>query len=386
VDDRRRAGARDRRTLARAIVVKCDLAIVGGGPVGLAVAIEAARAGLHAVVLERSRGIVDKACGEGLMPHGVARLQALGVDLPAWGVHPFRGIRYVDDDVVAQADFRSPALGVRRTALEEALRTRLASLGGELRTGAEVRGWRQDGDKVVVDDLEARWLVAADGLHSRVRKEAGFAVRVGDRRRMGMRRHFHVRPWSPYVEVHWTDGIEAYVTPTGPDRVGVALLWGGGDKGNYDRFLARFPALAEKLGPPETEVRGAGPFDVTVDAQVRGRVLLVGDAAGYVDAITGEGVALGLTSAQALIATLENPAAWTATWRRVTRRHRQLTRVLLAIADRPMLRRQMIRAFLRHPALFESLLAYNSEPTPRGWELGEARRSAGAAVPLPPRP
>jgi len=361
--------------------VKCDLAIVGGGPVGLAVAIEAAHAGLHAVVLERCRDIVDKACGEGLMPHGVARLKALGVDVPSWGVHPFRGIRYVDGDVVAQADFGSPALGVRRTALEEALRARLASLGGELRTGMEVRSWRQDDDKVVVEDVEARWLVAADGLHSRIRKDAGFTVRVGGRRRMGMRRHFRVRPWSPYVEVHWTDGVEAYVTPTGPDRVGVALLWGGGEKADYDRFLARFPSLAERLGPAETEVRGAGPFDVSVDTQVRGRVFLVGDAAGYVDAITGEGVALGLTSAQALISTLSNPGAWTATWRRITRRHRQLTRVLLTIADRPMVRRSMIRAFQRSPALFEWLLAYNSDAlAPRA-----ATRSDVGVVPLPPR-
>jgi flavin-dependent dehydrogenase len=342
--------------------VKCDVAIVGGGPVGLAVGIEAARAGLHAVVLERCRGIVDKACGEGLMPHGVARLQALGVTIPSWGVHPFRGIRYVDGDVVAEADFDSPALGVRRTALEEALRARLASLGGELRLGEEVRAWRQDDEGVLVGDLEARWLVAADGLHSRVRKEAGFTVRVGTRRRMGMRRHFRVRPWSPCVEVHWTDGLEAYVTPAGPELVGVALLWGGDEKGDYDRFLSRFPALVERLGAPETEVRGAGPFDVRVDAQVRGRVFLVGDAAGYVDAITGEGVALGLTSAQALVATLERPEAWTATWRSITRRHRQLTHALLAIADRPALRRQMIRAFRRHPAIFRSLLAYNSEP------------------------
>lgn len=345
--------------------MKCDVAIVGGGPVGLAVGIEAARAGLHAVVFERCRGIVDKACGEGLMPHGVARLDALGVTIPSWGVHSFRGIRYVDGDVVAQADFDSPALGVRRTALEEALRARFAALGGELRTGEEVRGWTQDEDKVAIGDLEARWLVAADGLHSRVRKDAGFTVRIGARRRMGMRRHFHVRPWSPYVEVHWTDGLEAYVTPAGPERVGVALLWGGHEKGDYDRFLSRFPALLEKLGQPETEVRGAGPFDVSVDAQVRGRVFLVGDAGGYVDAITGEGVALGLTEALALVATLDRPEAWTATWRSITRRHRQLTRLLLAIADRPALRHRMVRAFQRHPALFRSLLAYNSEPVPQ---------------------
>ncbi len=313
------------------------------------------------------------------MPHGVARLESSrrrqsprGARIPSTGSATSTATSWLE------ADFRSPGLGVRRTALEEALRARLESLGGELRTGTDVHTWRQDEHRVVVDDIEARWLVAADGLHSRVRKEAGFRVRVGPRRRMGMRRHFRVRPWSPYVEVHWTDGLEAYVTPAGPERVGVALLWRGDEKGEYDRFLARFPALLAKLGPPETEVRGAGPFDVTVDAQVRGRVLLVGDAAGYVDALTGEGVALGLHSAQALIATLERPESWTATWRAITRRHRQLTRVLLAIADRPALRRQMIRAFRRHPSLFASLLAFNSEP--RTAHAGSPGRVATVSV------
>jgi flavin-dependent dehydrogenase len=241
-------------------------------------------------------------------------------------------------------------------------------LGGELRTGTEAHTWRQDERGVVVDDVEATWLVAADGLHSRVRKEAGFTVRVGARRRMGMRRHFTVRPWSPYVEVHWSDGLEAYVTPAGPDRVGVALLTR--EKGDYDRFLGHFPDLVARLGPAETEVRGAGPFDVSVDGQVRGRLLLVGDAAGYVDALTGEGVALGLTSAAALVHTLvrERPEEWTATWRSITRRHRRLTGVLLAVADRPWLRRAMVRAFRRSPSLFASLLALNGEPPPAEME------------------
>ena len=107
--------------------MKVDVAIAGGGPAGLAVALEAARRGLSALVIERMTGAVDKACGEGLMPAGVARLAGLGVDPPGM---PFRGIRYVDGDCVAQADFvEGPGRGVRRLALSAALQARVAALG-----------------------------------------------------------------------------------------------------------------------------------------------------------------------------------------------------------------------------------------------------------------
>ena len=155
-----------------------DYAIVGGGPAGLAVAIEAALAGKTAVIVERCRGPVDKACGEGLMPPGVARLRALGVELPAWGTHPFSGIRYIDGDVIAEANFaEGPGLGVRRLALAEAMLARAAALGVTLYQGTEAMGWTEDTAGVTLETsrgpVRARWLVAADGLHSRVRKDAG---------------------------------------------------------------------------------------------------------------------------------------------------------------------------------------------------------------------
>src|SRR5262245_51910271 len=195
-----------------------DLVVVGGGPAGLATAIHAAQLGLAAVVLERRTPPLDKPCGEGLMPLGVAALGAMGVEVPPWGRTPFIGIRYVDGDVVAEGRFPcGPGWGVRRTALMQGMIARAQTLGVDLRYGCDVTTWQRTGGGVVVDTdhraVHARLLVGADGLHSRVRQQAGLACAWRGARRFGVRQHFTLPPWSPFVEVHWTDGAEAYVTP-----------------------------------------------------------------------------------------------------------------------------------------------------------------------------
>ena len=364
-----------------------DYAIVGGGPAGLAVAIFAALAGRRAVVIEKRQGPVDKACGEGVMPPGVAWLRRMGVAVAPDAAHAFRGIRYVDGDVVAEADFvEGPGLGIRRTALSSAMRSRAAALGADVREDCGAGAFTAQADRVTLETtcgrIESRWLVGADGLHGRVRRGAGFEVVVGPCRRFGMRRHFRVPPWSDFVEVHWADGVEAYVTPVGPDRVGVALLWSaaGGPTGSYDRFLTRFPALRARLGSaaacPETTVRGAGPFDVRVEPVARGRVLLVGDAAGYLDAITGEGLSLAFASAAALVqATAGDSAfAYPRAWERLRRRHIAFTRLVLWVAERPACRRQFLRALSRSPEAFRALLALNTG----AWGWGRALPGVGA--------
>jgi 2-polyprenyl-6-methoxyphenol hydroxylase-like FAD-dependent oxidoreductase len=363
-----------------------DYAIVGGGPAGLAVAILAALAGRRAVVIERGHGAADKACGEGLMPPGVAWLHRMGVELGPGAARPFRGIRYVDGPVVAEAEFvEGPGLGIRRTTLTAAMLRRAAALGTELREGCEAVTFAARADDVMLQtsqgELRARWLVGADGLHSRVRKACGFAVRTGPRRRVGVRRHFRVAPWSDVVEVHWADDVEAYVTPVGPDRVGIAFLWSpaGGVRDGYDGLLARFPALGARLGPaaasPETTLRGAGPFDVDVAPIARDRVLLVGDASGYLDAITGEGLSLAFASAAALVAATggEDASAYPGAWARVRRQHVVLTRLVLWIADHPSLRRRVIRALSESPDAFRAFLALNTG----AWTLGRALPGVG---------
>ena len=365
---------------------RVDYAIVGGGPAGLAVAILAALAGRRAVVIERTRGPVDKACGEGLMPPAVAWLGRMGVEVAPACAHPFRGIRYVDGEVVAEADFvEGPGLGIRRTALSSAMRLRAAALGVDLRQGCEAGAFTVHADHVVLETtrgaVESRWLVGADGLHGRVRKACGFSATTAPRRRVGVRRHFRVAPWSDFVEVHWADGVEAYVTPVGPERVGIAFLWSaaGGRRGDQGGFLARFPQLLARLGPasaaPETAQRGAGPFDVRVEPIARGRVLLVGDASGYLDAITGEGLSLAFASAAALVeATVgDDVPAYARAWARARQQHIALTRLVLWVAARPSLRRRVIRALSGSPDAFRAFLALNTG----AWGWGRALPGVG---------
>jgi flavin-dependent dehydrogenase len=334
-----------------------DVLVVGGGPVGLAASIEAVGAGFSCAVLDPRSAPVDKACGEGLMPPARAALHRLGVS--PTGVE-FRGIRYLDGSRQVDALFRAgPGLGVRRPVLSAALAARAEAVGVR-REPVSVRSVEQDADGVrAVSDgggLRARWLLAADGLHSPVRRALGLERRVRAGPRYGLRRHYRVGPWTDLVEVHWADGAEAYLTPVAPDVVGVAVLCAGGAP--FESWLARFPALVERLADPVTPVRGAGPLRVAASRRVAGRVLLVGDAAGYVDALTGEGIAVGLKEARAAVAALAagRPEQYEAAWRAVTRRYRLMTGGLLWAAGRPLLHRTIVPAAAALPPVFRGIV------------------------------
>lgn len=331
-----------------------DLLIAGGGPAGLATAIRGAMAGLEVVVAEPRRAPIDKACGEGLMPGAVRELAELGV--PAAG-HAFHGIRYVDGVTGRRAEglFRDgPGLGVRRTDLHAALASRADQLGVRV-IAQRLSQVRQDDRCVTAAGLTARYLVAADGLHSPLRRELALTAPPAPGRpaRYGLRRHYRVEPWSSLVEVHWSAHAEAYVTPLSPDRVGVAVLTAR--HAPFETHLADFPLLSSRLAGAEGgPVRGAGPLRQECRSRMAGRVLLVGDAAGYVDALTGEGLTLALTAAGALVRCVEagRPQAYEAAWRELSRGYRTLTASLLWARQHPRLANRIVPLAARMPRLF----------------------------------
>lgn len=310
--------------------------IAGGGPVGLAAAIEARLAGLDVTVVEPREGPIDKACGEGLMPGALPELARLGVDPSGM---PFAGIAYLDGRRRVEHRFDAgPGRGVRRTVLHSALRDRAVAAGVRFHEG-RIDAVHQRAGFVEAVGLRAAWLLGADGLHSAVAREVGLALPAPTaRRRYGQRRHYALPPWSEFVEVLWTPAGEFYVTPIGGNLVGVALLARRGE--HFEAALAAAPGLTERLrgAAAASDLRGAGPLRQRTRARVAGRVLLVGDASGYVDALTGEGLRIGFAQARAALAAIvaERPEGYEAAWERETRDFRRLTGALVRLASSPL--------------------------------------------------
>lgn len=375
-----------------------DVVVVGAGPVGLAAAIEARRAGMNVVVLERRRPGIDKACGEGVMPPGVARLDALGVTLPTASSSPFTGIRYIDLDgttpLVAEGTFPAgEGRGIRRVALSKALEERARQVGVVVRYECAARSVVSHKDHASAqtpnETVRGAHLIAADGLHSAVRRHMGLGTRPTGVKRYGVRRHYALPPWSSKVEVYWHQNAEAYVTPVG-NAVGVAILHGCRGA-RFETLLSSFAPLRERLHgvPAVSEARGAGPFRQRVRRRYRGRVALVGDAAGYVDALTGEGITLGLRSAHALVEVLAEGAPledYEIRYRRLSRTYYTLTETLLQVARRPRWRRRVMHLLVQRPALFDQVLgltAGDETAAMLGWRnlsdwVNAARRPSSA--------
>lgn len=358
-----------------------DAVVVGAGPAGLLAALALERRGLSVRVVERRaepEAGLDKPCGEGLMPFCVEAFESLGVDLAGAGL-PFRGIEYLDESSRVRADFGGRSgLGVRRTELSRRLLRAVRDAGIEIWWDCTTT-CRRDGDRWVAETprgaIAGAFVVGADGLRSQVRSQVGLARGSRGARRFGVRRHVAVRPWNDAVEVHWGPGSEAYVTPVADDEVGIALLWtetADRSSRGWSEQIRHFPRLAERLGDaPATRPLGCGPLRQPVRAVVRDNVALVGDASGYVDAITGEGLALAALQIGPLARAVAagELGEYARVQRRIRRVPERLTELTLLLSRWPGLRRRVLRAWTRDPRSFEGFLGVLAGGEPQALDL-----------------
>lgn len=340
-----------------------DVCIVGGGPAGLSAAVAFRLAGYSVVVLDPAVPPIDKACGEGLMPDTLGALSQLGVNVPLCEGFAFRGIRFLRGGCRAQAEFPSgSAVGLRRTVLHRVLAERANQLDVDLRWGVKKVRYTQTGVESEQATVKARLIVGADGLNSRVRQAAGLQNIAHFKQRYGFRRHYAVKPWTPYVEVYWARHAQVYVTPISPDEIGVALLTVD-PRQRLDQALALFPELAARLSHarPTSSEMGAITATRRLRSVYRNGVALIGDASGSVDAITGEGVGLAVKQSALLVQAFRTDSldAYSQAHRRLGRRAAAMSEVMLQFSRSGALQQPVIHVLARFPAIFTRLLAFH---------------------------
>lgn len=339
-----------------------DVFVIGGGPAGLAAAIAARQQGFRAMVADGATPPIDKPCGEALMPDAIAALEDLGVAVPVAETHALRGVRFLSGGRSAEADFPSGVRGlsVRRTTLHRIMAERAAELGTDLLWQNVVTGI--SGTDVHLSDrtIRTRWLVAADGVNSRVRRWMNLDSHSHSGLRYAFRRHYRIRPWTDRMEIYWGKRSQGYANPVNSEEVCVAVAFG--DSGlRLEEALAEFPDLQARLRGAETASakRGSITANRTLKRVWRGNVALIGDASGTVDAITGEGLGLSFRQAAALARSLRsgNLAPYQAEHRRLALRPRLMARLMLSLDGRLGLQHRTLQVFRKHPDVFRRLLA-----------------------------
>jgi menaquinone-9 beta-reductase len=378
--------------------IDADVAVVGAGPAGAAAALFAARRGYRVTVFDKQAFPRDKPCGEGLMPGGRPALRELGLEdeVVSGGAPRLEGIQFglPEQPPVAvsfpEHDGDAAGLGIRRLTFDARL---VDALGHDSRiqfhpqTEAHEVRTSADGAATVITasgEVRARFVAVADGLRSAFRHRLGWTIGPRPPHRYGIVAHWTMDgPVDPWVRITFDRGLEVYEGPVAGNQRMVGLLcyqvrmreFSGRLTSRYKEIaLALRPALrnADLVGPASA----VGPFWYRASTVAQDRVFLIGDAAGFTDPITGEGVAAGLRQARAFAAALDSPNpehSYRQAHRRLTTDPRRLAALFLRLSRTPALVERAMRSHQRAPQTLTTLLGIGfgywgfNRITPREW-------------------
>jgi flavin-dependent dehydrogenase len=377
-----------------------DIIVVGAGVAGSSSAIWLGQEGYRVLLLDRATFPRHKTCGEGIMPEGVAILTSLGLlrAMAQQGAGRAVGIRFRSrTGVWAQADFpaipHTPAysLVLRRFELDQLLLERAGKTPNvTVREGFAVTeavyvvdtvqgvSGHATGATDKTETFRAPLTIAADGMHSRFHGRYGIERHVHPRQRWGLAGHLTgVEDLGPYIEVLFQGQSEIYMAPLANGLTLVAILaekrvmqaFRGNLAQAYLDFLKAAPGLAPRIQHSEVvpPVGARGPLGFSVRPVFAPGLLLVGDSAGFVDPITGEGMTLALKSARSVVPIVRQAfarrdfgrevlGAYADVRSRVVEDVSRLTQLMLAVSRFPWLADRAIRRLSADPALFQKLL------------------------------
>jgi menaquinone-9 beta-reductase len=364
-----------------------DLIVVGAGPAGAAAALQAGlvRPGAAVLLLDKASFPRDKACGDGIAPHGVDELAALGAAHALDGYPPIHRLRLrAPGGAEVGGGEESPNQGVPSPGFDARL-VQAAVASGAVLVRERVRSVEEQPGRVVVNgELAGRALVGADGANSVVRRLLGVPANPPGHMAIAVRGYAPSGPGPLEQYIGWVpDGWPAYVwsfpTGTGLANVGYGLLrsrFTGGRAELWERLRTLLP----EARPDEASLQAHHlPFSTHRPRPGRGRVLLAGDAASLVNPLSGEGIYYALASGRlaataALLAPDEPAAAYRRMLERALGRHFRHSAVLARAIRSQRLASAAMLASGASPALFDALVEMG---------LGQARLRAGLLARLP---